>query len=139
MNEREFKQNNSSDLFTFTRVTSVRKQARKAVGITINPQILEEARNRNLNISRICEQALASILEYVQPQNETVSSLSLTGCSLPRENPRAGSSAWYERRIRNAEVVGSNPARSTPHFSAVLFSVVTVLPMRANIRRTGRH
>ena len=25
----------------------------------------------------------------------------------------AGSSAWYERRIRNAEVAGSNPARST--------------------------
>ena len=24
----------------------------------------------------------------------------------------AGSSVWYERRIRNAEVAGSNPARS---------------------------
>ena len=29
---------------------------------------------------------------------------------------RAGSSVWYERRIRNAEVVGPNPARSTDRF-----------------------
>ena len=30
-----------------------------------------------------------------------------------RKKPWAGSSAWYERRIRNAEVWGSNPHRST--------------------------
>ena len=28
-------------------------------------------------------------------------------------NRRAGSSVWYERRLRKAEVAGSNPARST--------------------------
>jgi len=35
----------------------------------------------------------------VQPQNETVSSLSLTGCSLQRENRWAGRSAWYDRHV----------------------------------------
>jgi hypothetical protein len=70
MNEREFKQNNSSDLFTFTRVIQSRKQARKTVGITISPHMLDEARNRNLNISRICEQALASIIDYIQTQDK---------------------------------------------------------------------
>ncbi len=29
-------------------------------------------------------------------------------------NRRAGGSVWYERRLRKAEVAGSNPARSTP-------------------------
>ena len=28
----------------------------------------------------------------------------------------AGGSVWYERRLRKAEVAGSNPARSTPNF-----------------------
>jgi hypothetical protein len=33
--------------------------------------------------------------------------------SLSPKRARAGSSVWHERRIRNAEVAGSNPARST--------------------------
>ena len=33
--------------------------------------------------------------------------------SVQRKDAGAGSSVWYERRIRNAEVVGPNPARST--------------------------
>jgi Post-segregation antitoxin CcdA len=113
MNERKFKQNHSSDLFTFTRVISKRKQARKTVGITINPKILEEARNRNLNISRICEQALGSILDYLPQENRTVSSKSLNPCSLQRENGRAGRSAWYDRHVGIVEVPGSNPGPST--------------------------
>ena len=40
MNER---QNHSSDLFTFTRVNSKKKQPRKTVGLTISPKLLEEA------------------------------------------------------------------------------------------------
>jgi len=94
MNEREFKQKHSSGSFTFTRVTSARKQARKTVGITINPQILEQARNRNLNISRICEQALSSILEYYPQATETESSISF---------PRRGSfpkESWAGRLAR---------------------------------------
>ena len=106
-------ENHSSRLRQTTRVKPRRKQAKITVGITISPHILAEARNRNLNLSRICEQALGAILDYIPQENTTKSSKSLNGCSLPRENPRAGSSAWYERRIRNAEVAGSNPARST--------------------------
>jgi hypothetical protein len=106
----------SSDLFTFTRVSSRKKEARKTVGLTINPRLLEEARKRNLNLSRIFEQALSSILDYIPKETETESSISfLSRGSFPKES-RAGSSVWYERRIRNAEVVGSNPARSTEHF-----------------------
>ena len=89
MNEREFKQNHSSDLFTFTRVTSTRKQARKTVGLTINPRLLEEARNRNLNLSRIFEQALASILEYIPSENQpqTLEAQTLASYPLNRTDP----------------------------------------------------
>ena len=76
------------------------------------PNLLAEARKRNPNISRITEQALMSILEYPQSEANLESSISLNGCSLQIENPRAGSSVRHERRIRNAEVAGSNPARS---------------------------
>ncbi len=137
MNEHELEQNHSGKSEQTTRVISHKKQARKTVGITINPKILEKARNRNLNISRICEQALASIIDYIPRQNETASSKFLTGCSLQRENPRADSSAWYERRIRNAEVAGSNPARSTEtslgkkfHQEIQLFSGLKLLGSR---------
>jgi hypothetical protein len=53
------------------------------------------------------------MIDYVPHEIETASSKSLIGCSLQRENPWADSSVWHERRIRNAEVAGSNPARST--------------------------
>ena len=34
--------------------------------------------------------------------------------SIPEEQQkRAGRSVWYDRRVRNAEAAGSNPARST--------------------------
>ena len=115
MSERRI--NHSSTFTKTTRVKSRRKQARITVGLTIKPRILEEARKRNLNLSRIFEQALTSILEYIPQETRTESSISfLTRGSFPKET-RAGSSVWYERRIRNAEVAGSNPARSTPFSS----------------------
>jgi anaerobic selenocysteine-containing dehydrogenase len=52
-------------------------------------------------------------LECIPQETQTESSKLLTVGSFQKETTRAGSSAWYERRIRNAEVVGSNPARST--------------------------
>ena len=109
----QYEQNNSSKSVQTTRVISRKKQAKVTVGITISPSLLAEARKRNLSISRICEQAPSSIIEYVQPENNFENSISLNGCSLQRENLWAGSSVRHERRIRNAEVAGSNPARST--------------------------
>jgi post-segregation antitoxin (ccd killing protein) len=42
---------------------------RKTVGITLPQNLIEKARKRNLNISRITEQALNSILDYLEIQN----------------------------------------------------------------------
>jgi DNA repair photolyase len=55
-----------------TRVKSRKNKPKITVGITISPILYAEARKRNL--SRILEQALESIIEYVQPQTETESS-----------------------------------------------------------------
>ena len=96
-----------------TRVKRRRKTPRKTVGITLSPSLIEEARKRNLNISRICEQALQSILEYIPNKNEAESSkYFLTRGSFQKET-RAGSSVWYERLTCTQEVGGSNPPRST--------------------------
>ncbi len=123
-NERNIKlwKNNTCNHIKNTRVTSKRKERRITVSVTLKPSILTEARNHNLNISRITEQALQSILEYIQPQNTNESSKSLNACCLPRENAWAGSSVWYERLIRNQEVAGSNPARSTQLLSSKLLT-----------------
>lgn len=72
MDERKFKQKHLNDLFTFTRVNSKRKPAGKSVGITINSQALEGARNRDLDVSRICYQDLSSILDCIPPETQTV-------------------------------------------------------------------
>ena len=55
--------------------TRVRKPSwKKTVSITLRRELLERARKRSLNLSRITEQALASILDYLDTQNEQTSS-----------------------------------------------------------------
>ena len=81
MNER-IGQNHSSDQFTLTRVIPARKA-------------------RALNLSRILEQALTSILDYLPQENETVSSKSLIERSLPEKALRARGSVRLERRTLN--------------------------------------
>jgi RNase P protein component len=73
------------------------KQRKKTVGITIPINMVERARKRNLNISRITEEALSSILDYIQPSE---SSIFLTRGSFQKET-RARSSARPERRTLN--------------------------------------
>ena len=89
-------------------------ETKTTVSLYLHRILVEKARIHRLNISRITEQALSSILDYLETQNIETSSDSLNERSLPKKALRAGSSAWHERRIRNAEVAGSNPARSTP-------------------------
>jgi len=64
-----------------TRVRVNGKMPKITVGITLPPCLITEARKRNLDISEICEQALSSILEYVQTQNKPESSKVLNPCS----------------------------------------------------------
>jgi hypothetical protein len=45
------------------------------VGLTISPSLLVEARKRNLNLSRILEQALQSIFDYILPKNASEASI----------------------------------------------------------------
>ena len=42
---------------------------KKTVGITLPLDIVKRARKHNLNISRISEQALLSVLDYLESQN----------------------------------------------------------------------
>ena len=39
------------------------------VGVHLSRKLVERARNRRLNLSRVTEQALSSILDYLEPQN----------------------------------------------------------------------
>jgi len=64
----QFLENHSSKKPETTRVTSRKREARKTVGITLPPSLLEKARKHKLNISRICEQALQSVLEALETQ-----------------------------------------------------------------------
>ena len=81
----------SSNISQNTRVKM--KSRKKTVGITLPPNLIERVRNRKLNISRITEQALISILDYLEPQNNKQSSDFLDKPSFPKEGlmvPRTG-------------------------------------------------
>ena len=68
------------------------KLKRKTVGMTLPPNLIKKARKHRLNISRITEQALNSILDYLETQNRTESSRFLSSGSSLKESkvPRAG-------------------------------------------------
>ena len=86
------------------------------VSLYLNKNLVEKARKQGLNLSRICEEALNSILTYMEAQNnensKSESSKFLNRGSFQKET-RAGSSVWYERLTCTQEVGGSNPPRST--------------------------
>jgi post-segregation antitoxin (ccd killing protein) len=83
-------------------------ETKTTVSLYLNKTLVEKARIHKLNISRITEQALSSILDYLETQNIETSSESLNERSLPEKAPGAGSSAWYERRILIAVVNGND-------------------------------
>ena len=69
------------------------KSRKKTVGITLPQSIIERTRKHNLNISKITEQALISILDYLEPQNNNQGSNFLGTASFLKEDvvvPRAG-------------------------------------------------
>ena len=61
------------------------KPRKKTVGITLPPRLVERARKYKLNISRISEQALLSILDYLETQNSETSSEFLSTGSFLKE------------------------------------------------------
>ncbi len=55
------------------------------VGVYVSRMLLEKARNHRLNLSRITEQALSSILDYLETQNAEESSVFLDKASFRKE------------------------------------------------------
>ena len=91
MNEHRLTENHSSKSESCTRVKL--NNWRKTVGITLPQDLVERARKRKLNLSRISEQALSSILDYLETQNNEPSSTFLGEASFQKEGsvvPRAG-------------------------------------------------
>jgi hypothetical protein len=88
------KENSSSKCSQFPRRKSHKKSSEKTtVGIFLSKKTVEQARFHKLNLSRIAEQALISILDYLEPQNNNQSSNFLGTASFLKEGlvvPRAG-------------------------------------------------
>ncbi|MFQ6068303.1 MAG: type II toxin-antitoxin system CcdA family antitoxin, partial [Candidatus Bathyarchaeia archaeon] len=73
------------------------------VSLYLSKNLVERARKEGLNLSRITEQALTSILDYLESQNDKTSSKFLSTGSFLKESVGAGRSVWYDRRLRKAE------------------------------------
>jgi post-segregation antitoxin (ccd killing protein) len=89
-------------------------EAKTTVGLYLPKTLVEKAKKNKLNLSRILEEALNSILNYMEAQNnrtsQTESSKFLGEASFLKE----GSPRWPSlvgHRLGKAVVAGSNPAR----------------------------
>ena len=88
-------------------------ESKTTVSLYLDNHLVEKARNHSLNLSRIMEQALSSILDYLETQSIKISSNLLTEGSSQEETSWAGRSAWHDRHVGIVEVPGSNPGPST--------------------------
>ena len=70
------------------------KEVKRTVGITLLPCLMAEARKRSLDISRISEQALQSIIEYIPQENHSESSKYLLSEALFRKKVCGVALAW---------------------------------------------
>jgi post-segregation antitoxin (ccd killing protein) len=101
--------NEQSRVYTCTSASStrVRKPSwKKTVSITLPSILIERTRKQGLNISRVTEQALSSILDYLQVQN-TKPVLDETSCeevSVDRAGFEPATSALRMRRSYQTEL-----------------------------------
>jgi hypothetical protein len=61
------------------------RATKTTVSLYLNRKLVEKARNHRLNLSRITEQALSSILDYLEAQNVEKTSGFLGKASFPKE------------------------------------------------------
>ena len=78
-----------------------RTENKTTVSLYLNRILVERARIHRLNLSKITEQALPSILDYLETQNIKRSSDSLNERSLPEKARWARGSVRLERRTLN--------------------------------------
>ena len=75
------------------------------VGLYLNRKLVEKARDHGLNLSRVTEQALSSILDYLEPQNNQNSSVFLSQGSFPKKVEWAGPDSNQRSSARQADVL----------------------------------
>ena len=80
-----------------------RTEAKTTIGVYLPKTLVEKAKKHKLNLSKILEEALSSILGYMEAQNletsQTESSKFLGEASFQKEGSWAGSSAGMNARL----------------------------------------
>ena len=114
MSEADLNLNSSRKIRITPRGKSHRETKEKiTVGVYLPKNLVEKAKENGLNLSKILEEALNSILNYVEvPNCETESSKFLNRLSFQKES-RAGSLARLGHPLDVRKVTGSNPVRPT--------------------------
>ncbi len=113
----ELRKSYSSESIQNTRVKLKRK---KTVGITLPQNLVKKARKHHLNISRITEQALNLILDYLEAKNQTESSKFLSRGSFLKESRVPRWLSLVEQRFRKPSAAGSKPARGSSFQTIVI-------------------
>ena len=103
MSEADLNLNSSRRVSDFPRGKSRETQTKITVGLYLPKTLVEKAKKQGLNLSRILEEALSSILGYMEAQNnktaKTESSKFLGEASFQKEGSWAGSSAGMNARL----------------------------------------
>ena len=97
------------------------KLHKKTVCITLSSELIKRARKHKLNISRITEQALVSIIDYLETQNQQRSSDFLGILSFPKKVEWAGPDLNRRPSARQADVLAELDDRPYSHFRMVFW------------------
>ena len=96
MNENDIHQNSTWKKAKSPRGNSHKRSKDKVtVSLYLSELTVQRAKLRRLNLSRVTEQALSSILDYMDKPNQTESSKFLNERSFPKESSCLGSLAWW--------------------------------------------
>ena len=92
-------------------------ESKTTVSLYLSRNLVERAKNHRLNLSKITEQALSSILDYLETQNPQTSSDFLGEASFQKEGsvvPRAGFEPATTRSSASPPLQNSNESSALP-------------------------
>ena len=107
-------------------------KTKTTVSLYLNRKLVERAKNRRLNLSRVTEQALSSILDYLEPQTNQESSNFTYQGSAPKNIEWAGPDLNRGPSARQADVLTKLDDRPFSFLKRTIGS----LSLRSNIIRT---
>jgi hypothetical protein len=110
---------------------------RRTVSLTLNPEVVREAKQLGANLSRVCEDALKSFISRNNPENRPIGD-----CLAPYDNPMCAKTVAPGKGFEPLRPRGPHalkacalPGFATPAPNIPRFKVITTFPLSQSTAR----